>query len=160
MRIPPRERPGLSVLLLAAVLGAGAAQAAALGSDTNAAPAQRKPKAALDDRVDTHMHASVVGQGTHMGRQPTRPGVYFDDRNRQAVQAWFDAHPARGAVPVPWTIGQRVPAHVALAPLPAALRADLPRLPPGHKYVEAGSNVLLVADGSNMVVDGIAVQGR
>lgn len=159
MRIPP-DRPTLSVLLFAAVLGAGPAFAAMSGNGAAEAHPTHKPKAALDDRVDTRMHGSPVGVGTHMGRQPTRPGVYFDDKNRQAVHAWFEAHPPRAAAPVPWTIGQRVPAHVALLPLPAALRADLPRLPPGHKYVEAGSNVLLVAVGSNMVVDGIAEPAR
>lgn len=159
MRIQ-RARPSLSVLLFAAVLAAGAAHAAAPAYDAGEVHALRKPKAALDDRVDTRMHASQVGLGTHMGRRPTRPGVYFDDKNREAVHAWFAAHPPRATVAVPWTIGQRVPANVALAPLPAGLRADLPRLPPGHKYVEAGGNVLLVAIGSNMVVDGIADPAR
>jgi len=126
-----------------------------------AAASSRQPatahaaKQALDDRADTHtMLVDDVGQGTHYARKPLAPGVYFADRHRTAVRKYYQEHPLSGGA-VRWQIGQPVPSGAALEPVPQGLLASLPKLPPGHRYAELGGEVVLIASGSKMVVDGI-----
>jgi hypothetical protein len=104
--------------------------------------------------------AHPPGQGTHMGREPTAAGVYFGDRHRAAVRAWYEQHPLKEAHPVDWRIGHALPRDAAPRPVPAALLRELPKQPPGHHYVQAGGDILLVANGSRMVVDGISAVAR
>jgi hypothetical protein len=49
-----------------------------------------------------------------------------------------------------------VPKEAAVTPVPSPLQASLPKLPPGHRYVQVGGEVLLIAAESRMVVDGIS----
>ena len=128
----------LGALLAAGLLGAGTALAGPSGSSG----------------------AHPPGQGTHMGREATAAGVYFGDRHRAAVRAWYEQHPLKEAHPVDWRIGHALPRDAAPRPVPAALLRELPRLPPGHHYVQAGGDILLVANGSRMVVDGISAATR
>jgi hypothetical protein len=118
------------------------------------AGSQRPAKQAVDDRADPHAQLVGVGAGTHFARKPLAPGVYFGDKQRTAVRKYYEAHPASG-VPAHWEIGQPVPGGVPLAPLPQGLLASLPAQPPGHRYVQIGGEVVLIATGSKMVVDGI-----
>lgn len=135
-------------VLLAAVLAASPAFAAE----------GHKAKAALDDRVDANgaVGAPEVGKGEHMGRAPTLPGAYFGDRAREAVRAYYAAHPPVATVPLQWQVGDKLPAGAAVQPVPSAIKAKLPKLPPGHQYVEVAGNILLIAAKSRMIVDGIA----
>jgi hypothetical protein len=115
-----------------------------------------RAKQALDDRADTHtMLVDDVGEGTHFARKPLAPGVYFADRHRSAVRKYYQEHPLSGGA-VHWQIGQPVPSGVPLEPVPQGLLASLPKLPPGHRYAELGGEVVLIASGSKMVVDGIS----
>jgi hypothetical protein len=45
-----------------------------------------------------------------------------------------------------------------VASVPQPVMASLPKLPPGHRYVQFGGDILLVAAGSKMVVDGISTR--
>jgi Ni/Co efflux regulator RcnB len=124
-----------------------------------AAAQDERKKATSDDRSDPNASLAEVGKGTHMARQPLKPGAYFNDKARASVRAYYAAHPIKGAVPGnAWQIGQHVPAGAAA--VPAALLAKLPKLPPGHKYVQLAGDVLLVAAGSGMVVDAIDAQAK
>lgn len=126
------------------------------GAAASTAPATaHRAKQALDDRADTGAVLVAVGEGTHFAHKPLGPGVYFGDRNRAAVRKYYQEHPSAGS-PVRWQIGQPVPSGAPVAPVPAGLLASLPKLPPGHRYLELGGEVVLVASGSNMVVDGIS----
>jgi hypothetical protein len=118
------------------------------------AAGQRPAKQALDDRADPHAQLVGVGTGTHFARKPLAPGVYFGDKQRAAVRKYYESHPASGA-PAHWEIGQPVPSGVPLAPVPPGLLGSLPAQPPGHRYVQLGGEVVLIATGSKMVVDGI-----
>lgn len=165
----PRTNRLLALLL--AVLVAAPALAAPPADNGGGQKHERKAKKALDDRADTRMRSSEVGKGTHMARKPTQPGAYFDDGNRAAVRSYYAAHPPRSCPPglakknrncLPpgqakqWQIGERLPATVVVSAVPSAIRVKLPRVPPGHKYVQVAGDILLVAIGSKMVVDGIA----
>jgi len=125
--------------------------------DASATP--RPAKQAVDDRADPRMRLDDVGTGTHFARKPLGAGAYFGDRHRTAVRKYYESHPAPGAV-ANWKIGEPVPRGALLATVPAGLLASLPQLPPGHRYVELGGEVALIADGSKMVVDGISRKPR
>jgi hypothetical protein len=152
---PAAPQPGTAIL--------GAAPAAALpaltfpGMDPQPAPGQRQAKRALDDRADPRMRADDVGQGTHFARKPLGPGAYFADKDRAAVAKYFQAHPPAGAAPK-WQIGQALPRGLKVAAVPPAVQGSLPQVPPGHRYVQLGGDILLVASGSGMVVDGISAR--
>jgi Ni/Co efflux regulator RcnB len=143
-------------LLIAGCVLAASALAAPPAAPGAAATPSHKAKKALGDGGEFDVHANPVGVGTHMGARATAPGIFFDDKRRRAVHDWFVAHPPKAAANVPWAIGQPLPAGTPVQPVPAGLLGALPKQPRGYRYLAAGNNVLLVAAGSNMVVDGIS----
>lgn len=139
----PRAAPAVAAQSMgAAALPQGAA---------NARPA----KQAVDDRAGAAALPDDVGQGTHFARKRLAPGAYISEKYRSAVHKYFAAHPARGAT-AKWRIGDPVPRGAAVRDVPAGLRASLPEQPPGLRYLQLGGDVVLVAEGSNMVVDGVS----
>jgi hypothetical protein len=146
MKAMCRSRRLPAFVLLAALAASASAQ-------------EHKAKSALDDRPDPNANLAEVGKGTHMARQPLKPGAYFNSKTRAAVRAYYAAHPLQG-VPAAnaWQIGHTMPA--GASPLPPELLAKLPKLPPGHLYVQLSGDVLLVAAGSKMVVDAIDAQAK
>jgi hypothetical protein len=146
MKAMPTGRAWSAFVLLAALAsGAGAEE--------------ERQKATSDDRVDPNARLAKVGEGTHLAKQPLKPGAYFNDQARAAVRAWYAAHPLKGKVPAnEWKIGGTLPA--GSGPVPQGLAGKLPKLPPGLQYVQLHGDVLLVAPGSGMVVDAIDAQGK
>ena len=132
-------------------------QAAAAGQAPSSS--QHQAKQALDDRADPRMQMVGVGTGTHFARKPLGPGAYFGDRHRAAVRKYYGEHPGAGPA-VNWRIGEPVPRGAALGTVPRGLLGSLPPVPPGHRYVELGGEVVLMASGSKMVVDGISRRPR
>jgi len=129
-----------------------------------------KAKASVDDRADPRVRTDDVGKGSRMGRKELAPGAYFNDRNREAVRSYYAAHEGKGCPPglakkhngcmppgqaAKWRIGEPLPATVVLTPVPQVVLVKLPRVPPGYRYVQAANDILLIAVGSQMVVDGI-----
>lgn len=165
----------LLVLLLAASIGAGPALAApppwaggGKNTEDRADEAQqRKARKAVDDRADTRVRNDDVGKGTRQGRKPLAPGAYFDDGNRAAVHKYYAkkcppglAKKNNGCLPPgqakkQWQIGQPLPSNVVVTTVPRQLVVTLPPVPPGHRYVQVAGDVLLIAIGTKMVVDGI-----
>jgi len=119
---------------------------------------QRHAKQALDDRADPGMRLGEVGTGTHFARKPLGEGAYFADRHRSAARQYYAEHPVMRPA-VKWKIGEPVPGDAVVAIVPRSLQAVLPPVPPGHQYVELGGDVVLIATGSRMVVDGISRAG-
>jgi Ni/Co efflux regulator RcnB len=117
---------------------------------------------------DKHHHRHYEEHGGHRG---PKHGAYFDDRNRDVVYRYYAAHPVQSCPPglakkhngcMPpgqakkiWLVGQPLPRTVVVAPVPQQIVVSLPPPPSGHKYVQVAGDVLLVAAGSMMVVDGI-----
>jgi hypothetical protein len=125
-----------------------------------AAPArQREAKQAVDDRAgDAATPQGEVGQGRQFSRKPLGEGAYIGQRHRKAVRKYYEQHPVLRPA-VKWKIGEPVPAGAVAAMVPRGLLAVLPKVPPGHQYVELGGEVVLIASGSKMVVDGISRGG-
>jgi hypothetical protein len=138
---------------------ASALQALAPGPAQNAPATQRPAKQAVDDRADPRIRVDDVGKGTHLARKPLGPGAYFGDRHRTAVRRYYEEHPVSGAR-ASWQIGEPVPRGAPLKTVPKGLLASLPEVPPGHRYVQLGGEVVLIAAGSKMVVDGISRSAR
>lgn len=132
--------------------GAAHSVAAALSQPSSGVHAA---KAAVDDRADPNARLDDVGKGTHFARKPLGTGVYIGDSHRAAVLRYFAEHPAPAA-PVAWKIGEPLPSGAPVSAVPPALLADLPRLPPGCRYVELGGDVVMIASASKMVVDGVS----
>lgn len=110
--------------------------------------------------------------GKHAARAP-QPGAYFSVQNRHAVQTYY-ASAGKGGKGCPpglakknngcmppgqakkqWNVGQPLPTTVVFHPVPQQIVVSLPPVPVGHRYVQVAGDVLLVAVGSMMVVDGI-----
>ncbi|MDB5857555.1 MAG: hypothetical protein JWQ76_1244 [Ramlibacter sp.] len=175
----------LLVVLLATVLAAAPAQAKPGGdkgeghgnkheqSSDDDSPGNgkgHKAKASVDDRVDPRMRNDDVGKGGRMGRKELAPGAYFNDRHRQAVHTYYASHEGKGCPPglakknngcmppgqaTRWQIGERLPTTVVYTTVPQVVLVKLPPVPPGYRYVQVTSDILLIAIGSQMVVDGI-----
>ena len=118
------------------------------------------------------------GKGSHASGKAPQPGAYFSDRNRDAVRTYY-ASAGRGGKGCPpglakknngclppgqakkWAVGQPLPSDVVYYPVPSQLVVTLPPVPVGHKYVQVAGDILLIAIGSKMVVDGISgLSGR
>lgn len=59
-----------------------------------------------------------------------------------------------------WSVGQPLPSNVVYYDLPQAVRVQMGTPPEGHRYVRVASDILLIAVGTSMVVDGIQNLGR
>lgn len=59
-----------------------------------------------------------------------------------------------------WSVGQPLPRDVVYYPVPQALVVQLGVPPSGQRYVRVASDILLIAVGTMMVVDGIQDLGR
>ena len=129
-----------------------------------------KAKAALDDRADTRVRSDDVGKGGKMARKDPAPGAYFNDRHREAVRTYYASHPGKNCPPglakknngcMPpgqakkWHVGEPLPTTVVYTPVPQVVLVKLPAVPPGYRYVDVAGDILLIAAGSRMVVDGI-----
>ena len=96
---------------------------------------------------------------------------HFGDGDRRAVQEYYQS-PARGKKCPPglakkgngcmppgqarkWAMGRPLPREVVVYDLPDDLRYRLPPPPSGHRYVQLGADVLMIAIGTSMVVDAI-----
>jgi Ni/Co efflux regulator RcnB len=163
-------------MLLATVLACAAASAApppwaggGKGDHEAGAKHDRKARNA-DDRSDTRRRGDDGGKGRDVARKP-QPGAYFNDRSRDAVTAYYGGRGGKACPPglakknngcLPpgqakkqWHVGQPLPPAVVLAPVPRQIVIQLPPVPAGHRYVEVAGDILLIAVGTRMVVDGI-----
>lgn len=59
-----------------------------------------------------------------------------------------------------WAIGQPLPRDVVYYNLPQSVVVQLGVPPTGHRYVRVASDILLIAIGTGMVIDGIENLGR
>lgn len=101
-----------------------------------------------------------------------QPGAYFNDRNRDGVKTYYSqsfeggkrcppglAKKGNGCQPPgqarKWQVGQPLPKDVVIYPVPQPVLVQLPPPPSGHKYVRVASDILLIAIGTAIVIDGI-----
>jgi Ni/Co efflux regulator RcnB len=106
-------------------------------------------------------------------RREVRVGAYFDDHQRSSVRHYYQqqydggrrgcppglAKKHNGCMPPgqakKWAVGQSLPTGVVVYTVPQPVLVQLPPVPVGYKYVRVAGDILLVAAGTQMVVDGI-----
>jgi hypothetical protein len=129
------------------------------------------------DEDHGHKHKGGRKSEDHGSRKPQN-GAFFTDRNRDSVHVYYSdagrggkgcppglAKKNNGCMPPgqakKWNIGQPLPSDVVFVPAPSAIVVTLPPVPVGHKYVQVAGDILLIAVGTKMVVDGInGLSGR
>lgn len=103
--------------------------------------------------------------------QEVRVGAYFQDRQREAVARYYGGLQAKGRCPpglakknngcMPpgqakkWSRGQPLPASLTRYPVPRDVISQIGLPPQGYEYVRVANDLLLVAQGTRMVVDAI-----
>jgi Ni/Co efflux regulator RcnB len=158
----------LLALLLAALIGAAPVHAAppswAGGGKDGEEKGQKGQKGQKQEQ-------KAKKGGDDKSKQP-QPGAYFNDRNRDTVRTYY-ASAGKGGKGCPpglakknngcmppgqakkWHVGQPLPSDVVWHPVPQQIIISLPPVPVGHRYVQVAGDILLIAVGSKMVVDGI-----
>lgn len=123
------------------------------------------PALAKNDKHRKDSHAKAV------------QGSFFDDRHRAATHQYYDARFAQGKKCPPglakknngclppgqakkWAVGKPLPSDVVFHAVPAPLVVQLGQPPAGHRYVRVASDILLIATGSRMVIDGLQNLGK
>lgn len=99
-----------------------------------------------------------------------RHGAYFEHRHRDSVRHYYSSYDGRRCPPglakknngcMPpghakhWHVGKPLPPTVVVYSVPQPILVTLPPPPPRHKYVRVAGDILLIAVGTSMVVDGI-----
>ncbi|RTL57687.1 MAG: hypothetical protein EKK46_02870 [Rhodocyclaceae bacterium] len=100
----------------------------------------------------------------------------FNDDHRNLIRDYYGQEFSRGNCPpglakkhngcLPpgqakkWAMGQPLPRGIEMYDLPPTLLRQLGRTPEGYKYVRVASDVLMIAVGTNLVVDAITDLGR
>lgn len=103
-------------------------------------------------------------------------GGYFRDEQRTAVHSYYSEQYRVGKCPpglakknngcMPpgqarkWSVGQSLPRDVVYYPVPQSVVVQLGVPPSGQRYVRVASDILLIAIGTGMVIDGIQDLGR
>ncbi|HMX16432.1 MAG TPA: hypothetical protein PKD29_06235 [Rhodocyclaceae bacterium] len=129
-----------------------------------------KPEWAGKGRGGPHGHEARHAGGTPAAAAPQQ-GAYFGDHHNQAVREFYGRTPKAGKCPpglakkqngcLPpgqakkWAVGQPLPRDVVWYEVPRSLNRSLGLPPPGYKYVRVAGDILLIAVGTQMVVDAI-----
>ena len=97
-------------------------------------------------------------------------GNYFQETQRQAVLGYYGKQPSGHCPPglakknngcqppgqaKQWQRGQALPGSVMLYPVPPEVLRRIGNPPPGYKFIRVANDILLIAVGSQMVVDAI-----
>ena len=115
------------------------------------------------EREGTGRHESANAQ--------TRHRDHFDDHRRSVIRDYYHEQYESGRCPkglarkhngcMPpgqarkWAVGKPLPAKVVYYPLPRPLLSRVGAPPSGYRYVRVGSDILLIAVGTRMVLDAI-----
>ena len=122
---------------------------------------------------------SGVGKGKgaeHSQEGKAKSHARFDSNDRVIVREYYAEDFRKGSCPpglakkrngcMPpgqakkWKVGQPLPRDVVIYDLPRDLVLKIGLPPPNYKYVRVASDILLIAVGTSMVVDGINDLGR
>jgi Ni/Co efflux regulator RcnB len=127
---------------------------------------------------DVEKHSVQVKEPGRGGKQDAARahsvtmGGYFGEPQRAAARSYFDngrrggkacppglAKKNNGCMPPgqarKWAVGQPLPREVTYHPVPQQLVVTLGVPPAGHRYVRVAADILLIAVGTRMVVDGM-----
>ncbi len=125
---------------------------------------QGKPAKASKDHAAGNQPGAAVGHGFNA---ETRRVVndYYGSRFRSGKKCPPGlAKKNNGCMPPgqakKWAKGQPIPMDLRVYDLPKDLRLKLPPPPPNHRYVRVAADILLIAIGTQMVIDAMEDIGR
>ena len=145
---------------------------------TGPALAEKPAWAGKEEKTSKHRQNPEEQRSQEQERSAVRAmgGKHFDDRQRAVVRDYFAREFRAGRCPpglakkntgcLPpgqakkWAIGQALPRDVIYDDLPARVRSQLGAPPAGHRYVRVASDILMIAEGTGLVVDAIEDLGR
>lgn len=134
--------------------------------------------------------SSKAGKGKSASQERSRPakdeaqradkaipaGTHFQDRHRSIAHDYYSAEFQRGRCPpglakknngcLPpgqakkWAVGKPLPRDVIFYDIPRPLAVQLGAPPAHHRYVRVAGDILLIAMGTGMVIDGLQDLGR
>lgn len=165
MKTTQRKTGRMLALLIAGLL----ATAGAMAEKPDWAGGGGKHGKSKQKEMQEHRGDSAPGQHDRMERR-------FGDDQRIVVRNYYSEQYRVGKCPpglakknngcMPpgqarkWSVGQPLPREVVYYPLPPAVVVQLGAPPPGQRYVRVASDILLIAIGTRMVIDGIQDLGR
>jgi len=131
-----------------------------------------KPEGPDHGKSKQQKHSQVEKQKHHKGERAQLPiGSYFVAGQRTDVVHYYDQQRKAGRCPpglakknngcMPpgqakkWTLGQPLPGSVVFHTVPQAVIVKIGPPPAGHRYVRVANDLLLIAIGTQMVVDAI-----
>lgn len=110
------------------------------------------------------------------GQATVNVGSYFGDNQRTAVRTYYGTQYSAGRCPpglakknngcMPpgqakkWRVGQPLRGDVVYYSVPQSVIIQLGAPPPSYRYVRVAADILLIAIGTNLVVDAIQDLGR
>ena len=138
-----------------------------------------KGKGKDKDRQGAQVVAAQEGKGggkprkAKDARDDVRVGAFFSDQHRLVARSYYTQHYGgpkacppglakknNGCMPPgqakKWAVGQPLPASVTVYPVPHAVLVQLPPPPAGYRYVRVATDILLIAVGTQLVVDAIS----
>jgi Ni/Co efflux regulator RcnB len=161
------SRPGLAVLLIAgALFGTSVMAAPPTSFDTRRGPAHSVPRTPHRADPAPPSRARPASPPQRFTRHPPPPR--FDDRSRGVPRDYHRRSHVDGRCPPglsrrgascvpngarPWVRGRPLPWQVIHYDLPAHLLVRLPVAPAGYRYARVGNDILMLAPGTNIVVD-------
>jgi Ni/Co efflux regulator RcnB len=162
------SRLGFVVLLIAGVLLSASIMAAPMGPDRGRGPAHAAPQPPRQAHPTPPPRVRPAPPPRGERRHPPRP--HFDNYFRGLTRDYYvrsytngrcpPGLSPRGAICAPtharsWNRGKPLPRNVVYYDLPARLLVQLPPPPTGYRYVRVGSDVLMLAVGTGLVVDAL-----
>lgn len=125
-----------------------------------------------DRREGRHQERSQFNRGNI----EIRIGGYFGDTQRSEAQEYYKIRSRAGHCPPglarknngctppgharQWAMGERLPREVTYQAIDPAIQIKLGMPPEGHKFIRVASDILLIAEGTGMVLDAIQDLGQ
>ena len=126
--------------------------------------------------------AGKGGKDVHVDRRvgndpTTEKRIHFDERHQVVVREHYDQQFQRGRCPPGlakkdngcqppgqakknWTVGQPLPRNTVYYSVPSALVIQFGQPPVGYRYVRVADDILLVRNGTGVVLDAIRTLGH
>ena len=159
----------LVALAIASLLLAGPLSAKEKGDDDERGNSRGKHSQKREDKEDK--------RADKQQRKDIKQGAYFDDQQRTYVRDYYITNYGSGKACPPglakknngcmppgqakkWLVGQRLRSDVVYYSVPQSVIIQLGAPPPSYRYVRVAADILLIAIGTNLVVDAIQDIGR
>lgn len=121
--------------------------------------------------------SGIAGKGNDAGPSTNvTVGSYFGDSQRAVIRDYYGEQSRVGRCPpglakknngcMPpgqarkWAVGQALPPDVVFYSVPQSMVIQLGAPPPAHRYVRVAADILLIAIGTNLVIDAIQDLGQ